>query len=285
MDKQPAIHVAVILLFLVGLSVYGLYAALHPVKMHSDNTPAEYGIQYENVEFKTADGIEIRGWFVPAENPHAPAVILTHGYGGDMGDLLSSRIFLHNKYNLLFFDFRYFGISGGNHSTAGREEVADLEAAIKFLQGRGIEKVAVWGLSMGAAVALMTAEKQEAIKAVISEASYARLSMLATHYFKIPILQYPLGWMMRYWAYLYLGYDVDSVTPEAASKLLRIPIFYMHSKSDDVVPYKNMKVLEKAAKENPQAKFYIYDNEAHGQLPADYQNKIGSFLKNAFQSE
>src|SRR3990167_8820037 len=109
MDKQPALHVALILLFLVGLSLYGFYAAMHPVRMRTDITPAQYGVEYENVAFETADGISIRGWFIPAENLHAPAVILAHGYGGDMGDLLPSRIFLHNDYNLLFFDFRYFG--------------------------------------------------------------------------------------------------------------------------------------------------------------------------------
>lgn len=233
--------------------------------------------------FQTADKVTIRGWFIPAKNTHAPTVILMHGYGGDKGDILPSRLFLHDNYNLLFFDFRYFGKSGGDHSTAGREEMADLEAALDYLHARGIHQIALWGLSMGAAVGLMTAEKHRDIKAIIAEASYARMSMLANHYFAIPLLRYPLGWLLRLWGHLYLGYDIDSLTPEKSSALLRIPILYMHSKADEVIPFAHMQVLEKVAKENPQAQFYIYENKVHAQLPDDYQIRIKKFLGQVFE--
>src|SRR3970040_1993558 len=82
---------------------------------------------------------------------------------------------LHEDFNLLLFDFRYLGKSDGSYSSAGAKEVEDLLAAIRFLKGRGIKKVGVWGFSMGGAVALMAIEKAPEIRAVISEPSIARL--------------------------------------------------------------------------------------------------------------
>jgi dienelactone hydrolase len=41
-------------------------------------------------------------------------------------------------------------ICEGNYSTAGATEVEDLLAALRFLKGRGIKEVGVWGFSMGA---------------------------------------------------------------------------------------------------------------------------------------
>jgi pimeloyl-ACP methyl ester carboxylesterase len=208
-----------------------------------------------------------------------------HGYGGDMGDILPSRIFLHEKYNLFFFDFRYFGKSTGEYSTAGYEEVADLNAAIQYLQKRGIHRIAIWGLSMGAAVALMEVAKHPNVRGVIAEASYARLSMMATDYFSIPLLRYPLGLLLRYWAYLYFGADMDEMTPEKASAILNLPILYMHSKADEVVPFKHNELLAKAAARNPQATFYLYDNQLHGQLPPSYEDKISHFLDSVFNKD
>ena len=46
------------------------------------------------------------------------------------------------KYNLLFFDFRYFGHSEGKQSTAGLEEVADIKA-LKGLRHPNLEGVIV----------------------------------------------------------------------------------------------------------------------------------------------
>ena len=131
------------------------------------------------MSFKTADGLTLRGWYIPCAKETQKTLILLHGYPADKGNILPALAFLHEDFNLLLFDFRYLGKSEGSYSTAGAKEVEDLLAAIQFLKSRGVKEVGVWGFSMGGAVALMAIEKASEIRAVISESSYASLAAMA----------------------------------------------------------------------------------------------------------
>ena len=162
--------------YIIITSLLGFYFAIRPLhKVSSTITPADLGLKYENVSFYTQDHVLIRGWFIPNKNPNAKTIILLHGYPADKGDILPSRSFLHDKYHLLLFDFRHLGQSGGSYTSIGKKEILDLLAAIQFLHQRHIDKVGIWGLSMGGAVALMTAQDSPAIRAVVSESTYASL--------------------------------------------------------------------------------------------------------------
>jgi pimeloyl-ACP methyl ester carboxylesterase len=196
---------AALVVFLIAFSLWGFYWAIRPLRITSSITPTTFGVAYENISFRTKDHVLLKGWYIPSPNPRAKTIILLHGYPADKGNILPSRMFLHSDYNLLLFDFRYFGDSEGNYSTAGKNEVLDLLAAIDYLKYRGIDKVYVWGFSLGGAVALMAAEKTSAIQSVIAESSYARLDWMAYEYYPFPLLRYPLGELTRFWAWLFLN--------------------------------------------------------------------------------
>jgi pimeloyl-ACP methyl ester carboxylesterase len=118
-----------ILMFLLMFSIIGFYLAIRPFRIISSYTPKTFGVAYEKIAFRTKDKITLRGWFIPNINPHAKTIILMHGYPADKGNILPGTIFLHQSYNLLYFDFRYLGESGGHFSTVGKNEVLDLLAA------------------------------------------------------------------------------------------------------------------------------------------------------------
>ncbi|TAK73407.1 MAG: alpha/beta fold hydrolase, partial [Gammaproteobacteria bacterium] len=249
--KQALIIILLISLFLIVLSLWGFYSAIRPIKLISSTTPAHFNIRYENVSFFTKDGIQLNGWFIPCSHPKAKTIILLHGYPADKGDILPSRIFLHKNYNLLFFDFRYLGKSGGYYSTLGKEEVLDLQAAIRYLQSRGINEVGVWGFSLGGAVALMAAPSTPEIKAIVSESSYARLDWMAYEYYHLPLFRYVLGELTRLWGIIFLHYDIREVSPLIAAEKINIPVLLIHSKHDKVTPFKNALALEQALKHDP----------------------------------
>src|SRR5260221_9482889 len=100
-----------VVVFLVLLSLWGFYSAIRPSKIMSSVTPKDYDVAYEDISFTTKDHIKISGWFVPNANPHAKTIILLHGYPADKGNILPGTFFLHKKFNLLYFDFRYLGKS------------------------------------------------------------------------------------------------------------------------------------------------------------------------------
>lgn len=253
-----------IILFLLLLSLWGFYLATHPHKIISTITPKDFSVPYEDVSFHTRDNVLIRAWFLPNPNPQAKTIIVLHGYPADKGDILPSRLFLHQTYNLLFFDFRYLGASEGKYSTAGKDEVLDLEAALNYLNSRGITSVGVWGFSLGGSVALMAAAQTTHIKALVIESAYARLDWMADDYYHIPILNYPLSKLTQFWAWVFLKYNVKQVSPVKAAEKLTIPILFIYLENDNVVPFRHGLLLQKALQHNPHAQFIFVKNVGHG---------------------
>lgn len=267
-----------IFLLLIFLSLYGFISAIRPQKLISTITPKRFNVFYEDVSFRTQDGILLRGWFIPCSNPKAKTIILLHGYPADKGDILASHIFLHKNYNLLFFDFRYFGHSEGRYSTIGKNEVLDLLAAIQYLHTRGIQEVGVWGFSLGGAVALMTAPQAPEIKAIVAESSYARLDWMVYDYYRLPLFRYLLGELTRLWGILFLHFDLKNISPVITVEKLKIPILLIHSKQDNVISFENALALEKALRHDPYLEVLFVENAAHGEVINEYQRVIKDFF-------
>jgi uncharacterized protein len=271
--------ILIVVVFLLVFSLWGFYSSIRPPRIHSSVTPNHFKMVYEDLSFQTEDGLTLRGWFVPSANAAAKTLILLHGYPADKGNILPPLAFLHDDFNLLFFDFRYLGQSEGRYSTAGAKEVDDLLAAVEFLNSRGIERVGVWGFSMGGAVALMALEKAPAIKAVVSESSYANLGDMASRLFPIPLLNHAVGYLVRLWGKLFLGIDIDEVSPAEGVRNSTIPILVIHSTADHVIPFSHAQALQQALAENPRAEFWFHEDFVHGQLSPEYQTRVREFFR------
>ena len=269
----------VLLLFFTIVSLYGFFIAVRPPKIHSPLTPADFELDFETVTIKAADGIDIAGWFIPQQNSDK-IIIALHGYPADKGDILPALIFLHEDFNLLFIDFRYFGESGGFYSTVGVKEVSDLLAAKEFAIERGFKKIGVWGFSMGGAVALMSTEKTSDIKAIVSDSSYATLSLMAREpYRNLAFLKYPLAFFTRVLARIFLGISIDEASPVKKVKGASIPILLIHSPEDEVIPFSHALLLREALKDNPGAEFWFEGGASHGQLQKEYQTRLREFFQ------
>jgi alpha-beta hydrolase superfamily lysophospholipase len=138
-------------------------------------TPAELGLEYEDVRFTTDDGVTLSGWIVPAQRDTRSAVILMHGFSWHrLGELSAFVPWLSQRYHVLQFDFRGHGNSGDADITLGTAERRDVAAAVRLLEGRGLGPIALVGMSMGAAVAIMAAPDLP-VAAVVADAPYADL--------------------------------------------------------------------------------------------------------------
>jgi len=264
--------------FLVVISLWGFYSSIRPPKILSSLTPRDLKMAYENASFRTADGLTLRGWYIPADRTTEKTLILLHGYPADKGDILPALAFLHEDFNLLLFDFRYLGESEGSYSSAGAKEVEDLLAAIRFLKARGIKEVGVWGFSMGGAVALMALEKAPEIRAVVSESSYASLAQMALALLRIPLINYPVAYLVGLWAKIFLGIDVRDVSPAERVRHTTVPILLIHSADDAVIPFSHAQSLQQALAKNPHAEFWFHRGFGHGELGADYQSRVRGFF-------
>ena len=270
--------VIIVLSVLVIFSLWGFYSSIRPPKLVSAITPRDLKMNYEDVSFRTADGLMLRGWYIPSAKRTEKTLILLHGYPADKGNILPPLAFLHDDFNLLLFDFRYLGKSEGNYSTAGAKEVEDLLAAVQFLKGRGTSEVGVWGFSMGGAVALMAIEKAPEIRAVISESSYSSLAAMAFELMRIPVLNYPIAYLVGFWAKLFLGIDVRDASPADRIRNTTVPILLIHSSADAVIPFSHARRLQQALEKNPNAEFWFHEDFSHGQLASDYRTRVRDFF-------
>ena len=104
---------------------------------------------------------------------------------------------------------------------------------------------------MGGAVALMAIEKAPEIRAVISESSYASLAEMAFELLRIPLLNYPIAYLVGLWAKLFLGIDVRDASPADRIRNTTIPILLIHSSADAVIPFSHARLLQQALAKNP----------------------------------
>lgn len=140
--------------------------------------PEHLDLAYDTVQFKATDGVELEGWMIPGR-PDRPWLILGHGLGTNRSDLLETAVWLNEEgFNLFLFDFRAHGLSAGRVTSFGWQEQRDLAGALTFL-GQHPEVPArpygYYGISMGGAVGLMVAAKDERIGAIAADSPYPSL--------------------------------------------------------------------------------------------------------------
>jgi hypothetical protein len=133
----------------------------------------QLGVATEDVSFRTSDGLELHGWYVPSKN--GAAVI---SFPGRKGPQRQGRMLVRHGYGVLMFDRRGEGESDGQPNAFGWGGDRDIKAAIAFLQRRpdvDPDRIGGIGLSVGGELMLETAAETEALRAVVSEGAGARM--------------------------------------------------------------------------------------------------------------
>jgi len=169
--------------FLTNIATTSRYHFHDP---NDGKTPQSYGMSYRDVEFRSSDGILLRGWYVPARGDAKGTIVYCHGLNRTRIEMLPMAAFAHNLgYNGLLFDLRHQGESGGKITTLGYRERLDVEAAVHYAltEEHAARPVVLWGVSMGAAAALMAAADSPEVAAVISDSTFLTLPDVIRHHY------------------------------------------------------------------------------------------------------
>ena len=149
--------------------------AFAPEYAGAPTSPADLGMDYEDVRFRTDDGVMLSGWFIPARRETRTAVVVLHGFSGHRLPELEAFVpWLHARHHVLQFDFRGHGESSPRPTTLGAHERQDVAAAVRFLGARGLGPIALFGISMGGATAIV-AGAELPVAAVVADAPFAEL--------------------------------------------------------------------------------------------------------------
>jgi fermentation-respiration switch protein FrsA (DUF1100 family) len=132
----------------------------------------------EDIEFRTEDGVTLRGWHYAPDgvDGRAPLVVMAHGFSAVKEHLLDdfAGYFCDGGLGVLVYDNRNLGASDG--TPRGEidpwQQVRDYRTAITWAQGRpwtDPERIGIWGSSYSGAHVLVVAALDKRVKAVVSQ--------------------------------------------------------------------------------------------------------------------
>ncbi len=147
-----------------------------------------------------------------------------------------ARRFCREGIAVLRFDFRSCGQSVGRFgetSLTGRME--DLEDALDFVQEQGCQNIGLFGSSLGGTVAVLMAEKDNRVKALVTWATPCQLDKL----FRDKVIE----------GLENLRQDASKYDVVKAVKEVRCPVLIIHGSLDEQVPPSNAEDMYKNANE------------------------------------
>ena len=225
----------------------------YPNKSNDSTTPDAYGLEYNDVTFRTEDGLNLNGWFVPGEksspDDNLHTLLWFHGNAGNINRRLDNIKMLHDRVpaNVFIIDYRQFGKSEGKISEQGT--YLDAKAALSYLHSRkdiNNEKIIFFGRSLGSAVAVDLAVKEKCC-ALILETPFTSIKEMGK----------------KLYPFLFISLHFLRTKYDSLSKIgkIKVPTLIMHGDKDELVPIEQGKMLYEKA--NEPKEFYTIPGAMH----------------------
>lgn len=241
-------------------------------------TPAAWGLKFERVDFHSADGTALHGWFIPAKNKPAKSakatVVFSHGNAGSIGHHLGFCAWLAEaSYNVIIYDYRGFGKSGGSPERRGM--IDDVKAAFAYARKRpdiDTSRLVSYGHSLGGAqsVTALAETPVKGLRAIVIDGAFASYQAMAR------LIGGQLG----------ASLVTDELAPkDFVKKLTPVPLLVVHGTRDEVVPVSQGRQLFEAAGE-PKTLFEVKSGR-HGTALSDdsgaYRRKMIAWLDDVLE--
>ncbi len=228
------------------------------------SSPAQDGIEHEEIFIKTSDGEKLHGYFLPAKTEKI--VIYLHGNAQNVSTwyLAPVEIQKYVPVNFLLVDYRGYGKSTGNPSTKG--VITDAQAMYKYLISRDYkpENISVYGRSIGGAIALELSIREK-VKSIVIQSSFTSLKEIAKELF--PFIPNHLV-------------KNDLWNSQEIIKKINIPVLISHGDKDEIVPVSHSYKLYELG--NEPKKLIILKGASHNDISSYFTEEYFKSLTDLF---
>ena len=292
------LYVGTALLLILGIGPYLMaWAIVHAGTRGPDRklqeTPAIYGIPFEDVIFESHDAMRLAGWFVAPTSKNA-VVIYTHGLFRNRREMLSrAAAACKAGYGAVLYDSRSHGESDKGNVSLGYYERNDVLGAIEYIRTRyqhaaDPPRIVLAGISMGAVATLEAASESRNYSAIVVDSPFASLrETVVDHawlFLKMP--RYPFPTLFLFWLEHLAGFNADRVNVrDALGRIQPVPILIIGSEGDMRIRADVARSLHDAAL-SPSKQIVIFPKEVgHGAAarihPEWYARVFVGFLDSA----
>ncbi len=241
-----------LLFVLLAAGFYFFRVAYYPKVLSVQRTwdlPIEHG-HFDPDDYKSWDrevvtipsrfGYTLYGEYYPLPGANK-TVVLSHGITNSIyGQVKYMPIFRRLGYNLLAYDHRFHGRSGGSSCTFGYYEKHDLKTVVDYAFSRlpAGGKVGTQGESLGAGVTLQHAAIDHRIAFAIPDCPYSDLHALFTLRGRLDyhIPPFPLLNLSNLFSRILLGFTTHQVSPLKDAPSIKAPVLLIHGLDDTYIP-------------------------------------------------
>jgi pimeloyl-ACP methyl ester carboxylesterase len=267
-----------------AVSGYLVYRMTLPARSHSEIDLQNFPGHPDKLNFTVSGEGPRDGWFFPGLKS-APTIVLCPAYESSRGELLTLASALQDQqYNVLVFDFSAHGSAGGR-STLGFQEVTELRAAMDAVANRGdvdANRFGLWGVNMGAYVALAEAMNDHRVRAVAAESPYGHPNdMVALQVRRSGLGSLPLVTSLSKMVFGWLHPQFRNVSSlnSRIAKLSGVAQLYLESPDEPVLAASTSELFRISS---PPHELVILQHGNYGGMLDDekrnYENRIVSFF-------
>ncbi|PLW91895.1 MAG: hypothetical protein C0592_13545 [Marinilabiliales bacterium] len=180
MQNSGTMKKSIVLIFALLFSLSAF--SLEPSREYAV-TPADYGIDYEEVTIQTSDEVNLHGWYFKTKETSYKMIILSDDGNGNMADLIEiATNFVSLGWNVLTYDYRGYGQSDefdiNTKFYIYSQFEKDLNAAIDYARKFHSKNrtLALYGQGIGASMSLaIGAVRCSEITKIIADSPYSTL--------------------------------------------------------------------------------------------------------------
>ena len=253
--------------------------------------PSELQLPCEELWIRTREQFHLHCWLIKNPNAINGTIVYLHGIGDNKAlGIAHAQLLFNHGFNVAMLDFRAHGSSEGTYCTYGYYEKYDVQHFLDALSARkdfSLGKFGVYGLSMGAAIALQTASIDKRICAVVAENSFATLRTIFDDYQK-RIIKLPFHYLRNLIiarSEKLADFDAKKVSPLNAVKFIEAPILYIVGKDDEKISPQYSQQLFDATRSTKEIFFVANAHHANVRYVAGktYDDKLISFFTQHLQ--